>query len=82
MATERVKENVSNRDGPDKRGIEPEKHAHVVGRPKVVRDPPDKAAVEQRFVEDVHDVRRKKCPEEKTKVRHDSSFLNVPRGRF
>ena len=66
MATEGVKENVGDRDRPNKRGIEPEKHPHVICRPEVVCDPPNKAAVEKRFVEDVHDVRRKKCPEEKT----------------
>jgi len=56
MAAEAVKENIAERDRPNKRGIEPEKHAHVIGRPKVVCDPPNKAAVEERFVEDVHDV--------------------------
>ena len=66
MATEGVKENVSDRDRPNKRGIEPEKHPNVICRPEVVCDPQNKSAVEQRFVEDVHDVRRKKCPEEKT----------------
>jgi hypothetical protein len=56
MAAEAVKENIADRDHAYKRGIEPEKHAHVIGWPKVVYDPPNKAAVEQRLVEYVDHV--------------------------
>jgi hypothetical protein len=56
MAAEGVKENVADRDRPNKCGIKPEKHPHVICRPKVGCDPPNKTAVQKRFVEEVNDV--------------------------
>ena len=56
MAAKAVKENVARRDRPDKRRIEPEKHPYVICRPEIIRDPSNKAAVEECFVEDVYDV--------------------------
>jgi hypothetical protein len=56
VAAKPIKENVARRDCREKRCIEPEKHPYVVCRPEISCDPPNKAAVEERFVEDVNDV--------------------------
>jgi hypothetical protein len=64
MATTDVKQNVANRDCSNKRGIEPEKHPNVISRPKILCDPFNKTAIEQSFVKDVNDIRRKKLPKE------------------
>lgn len=56
MAAKTVKEDVADGDRRDERGVEPEKHLHVIRRPKVVCDPFDESAIEERFVKDVHDV--------------------------
>ena len=56
MAAKTVKENVAGCYCPNKRGIEPKEHPHVVRRPEILRDPSDKTPVQQRFVKDVNDI--------------------------
>ena len=55
-AAEAVKENVADCDRSNKRGVEPEEHAHPIRRPEVVCDPFNKPAVERRFIYDVNDI--------------------------
>jgi hypothetical protein len=56
VAAKTIEQNVARRDGRDKPCIEPEKHPNVVCRPEIICDPSNKAAVEERFIEDVNDV--------------------------
>jgi hypothetical protein len=56
VSAKTIEKNVARRDRRDKHCIEPEKHPYVVCRPEIICDPPNKAAVEERFVEDVNDV--------------------------
>jgi hypothetical protein len=56
MAAKTVKQNVAGRNRNKKSGIKPEEHAYVICRPKIVRYPFNKAAVEECFVKNVNDV--------------------------
>lgn len=66
MAAKTVEEKIANTNRCNKRGVEPEEHPHVIGRPEVFRDPFHKAAIHQRLVEKMNNVGRKKYPEKDT----------------
>lgn len=59
-SAEAVKEHVAYHNCRNECRVESEEHPHVIRRPEVVRDPFDEAAVRERLVENVDDLRREK----------------------
>jgi hypothetical protein len=70
MASKAVEQDVAERDASDGSGVEPKKHPNVVGRPKVVDYPLDKALVQERFVEDVDNVSSEERPRKNVQICH------------
>jgi len=64
MTSIAVKENVRQRDSPDRHGVEPKKHPDVVCRPKVVHDPFNKSSVQQGLIENVDNVSGEERPKQ------------------
>ena len=64
MASEAVEQDIAPPERHDRPRVEPKEHPRVVARPEVIRDPPNEPSVEERFVEDMHDV----CGAERSSV--------------
>ena len=61
MSAKTVKENIASRNRYNKGSIKPEEHSHMICWPKVLRNPLNKAAIQECFVQNMNDVRRKKA---------------------